>query len=102
MSARDADDLAERNAEREPGFSICMTEAEMSELSFGRVPAWVQELAATLVELRENAAKPMRQPRKKRPVVQIVDRDKCRAPKDAAELLVEAMTKPIRRTRVGG
>ena len=48
-----------------PRFSIAMSEAEMRELSFGRVPAMVQELAKTMTDwtqadLRRNAAKKVR------------------------------------------
>lgn len=48
-----------------PMFSVAMTEAEMTEMSFGRVPALVQEQAKRLVEwtqedLRRNAAKPVK------------------------------------------
>ena len=48
-----------------PMFSVALTEEEFTELSFGRVPALVQEQARRLVDwtqedLRKNAAKPVR------------------------------------------
>lgn len=55
----------------EPLFHIQVNEAQCTELSFGRVPGEVQEMARTLVDwtqedLRKNAAKPVRIGRKKR------------------------------------
>jgi hypothetical protein len=45
-------------------FYLQLTEEQVTELSFGRVPALVQEMAKTLVDwtdldLRKNAAKPI-------------------------------------------
>lgn len=53
-----------------PMFSITMTEEDCAELSFGRVPALVQENAKRLVDwtqedLRKNAAKPVRKGRQR-------------------------------------
>ena len=47
-----------------PMFSVAMTEDEMTEISYGRVPALVKEQAKRLVDwtredLRKNAAKPL-------------------------------------------
>lgn len=59
------DDLAEQNAAHEPTFCLQMNEDQCREVSFGRVPGEIQELAKTLVDwtmadLRRNAAKPVR------------------------------------------
>ena len=48
----------------EPLFHIQVNEAQCTELSFGRVPGEVQEMARTMVDwtqehLRKNAAKPV-------------------------------------------
>lgn len=56
----------------EPAFYIRMNEEQMTEISFGRVPALIQEMAKTLVDwtqedLRRNAAKPLYTARSRKP-----------------------------------
>lgn len=53
------------DVDREPQFYLQLNETQCTELSFGRIPGEVQEMAQTLVDwtledLRRNVAKPVK------------------------------------------